>query len=94
MENSLNYKLNELKKMRKLSQDDYDLVKCTDSRCPVLFCNPKVHKEEICSRPIISITNSYNSKLAKYFTSLLKNTQLKSKSYIKASFLFPKIIQQ
>ena len=94
MENSLNYKLNELKKMEKLSQDDYDSIKCTGSRCPILFCNPKVHKKEMPLRPIISTTNSYNYKLAKYLTRLLENAQSKPKSYVKDSFSFAKLIQQ
>ena len=94
MENNLNYKLNELKKTRKLSQDDYDFIKCTGSRCSVLFCNPKVHKKGMPLRPIISTTNSYSYKLAKYLTKLLENARPKPKSYVKDSFSFAKIIQQ
>ncbi|CAF4735127.1 unnamed protein product, partial [Rotaria sp. Silwood2] len=94
MENSLNYKLNELKKNKKLSQDDYDFIKCTGSRCSVLFCNPKVHKKDMPLRPIISTTNSYNYKLAKYLTTLVENARSKPKSHVKDSFSFAKVMQQ
>ncbi|CAF3882614.1 unnamed protein product [Adineta steineri] len=66
MEGKLDYRLNELLKAKKLSQNDYDYIRCTGSRCSVMFCNPKVHKEGMPLRPIISTTNSYNYRLAKY----------------------------
>ena len=94
MENKLSHRLHELKRSKKLSQDDYDYIRCTGSRCAVLFCNPKVHKEGFPLRPIISTTNSYNYKLAKYLTKLLEGARSKPKSYIKDSFSFAELIQQ
>ncbi|CAF1641483.1 unnamed protein product [Didymodactylos carnosus] len=94
MEGKLNYRLNELKRARKLSQDDYDYIKCTGSRCAVFFALPKVHKIGFPLRSIISTTNSYNYKLAKYLTSLLERARSKPPSYIKDSFQFAKLIQQ
>jgi predicted GIY-YIG superfamily endonuclease len=94
MENKLDYRLTELKKAKKLNKDDYDVIKCTGSRCPVLFCQPKVHKNGMPLRPIISTTNSYNYKLAKYLKKMLEDARPKSKSYIKDSFSFAKLIQQ
>ncbi|CAF1345381.1 unnamed protein product, partial [Didymodactylos carnosus] len=94
MEGKLNYRLNELKRAKKLSQDDCDYIKCTGSRCSVFFALPKVHKIGFLLRPIISTTNSYNYKLAKYLTSLLERTRSKPPSYIKDSFQFAKLIQQ
>jgi hypothetical protein len=94
MECKLNHRLTELKKTKKLSQDDYDYIKCTGSRCSVLFCNPKVHKKGMPLRPIISTTNSYNYKLAKYLTNLLEGARSKPKSHVKDSFSFAKLIQE
>jgi predicted GIY-YIG superfamily endonuclease len=93
MENKLDHRLNELKKAKKLSQDDYDYVRCTGSRCSVLFCNPKVHKEGMPLRPIISTANSYNYKLAKFLTKLVEDARPKPKSYVKDSFSFARLIQ-
>jgi len=94
MERKLDYRLNELLKGRKLSQKDYDYIRCTGSRCSVMFCNPKVHKEGMPLRPIISTTNSYNYKLAKYLTRLLEDARSKPQSYVKDSFSFAQLIQQ
>ncbi|CAF4428758.1 unnamed protein product, partial [Rotaria sp. Silwood2] len=94
MEKKLDYRLTELKKAKKLNQDDYDFIKCTGSRCPVLFCQPKVHKNGMPLRPIISTTNSYSYKLAKYLKKMLEDARPKPKSYIKDSFSFAKLIQQ
>ena len=44
-ERKYNYRLNELKRMKKISNKDYDFMKCTDSRGPVLFGNSKVHNK-------------------------------------------------
>jgi hypothetical protein len=93
MENKLYNRIKELKKTKKLSQEDYDYIHCTGPRCSVLFCNPKVHKEELPLRPIISTTNSYNYKLPKYLTKLLEGARQKPKSYIKDSFSFARLIQ-
>ncbi|CAF1309282.1 unnamed protein product [Adineta steineri] len=94
MEGKLDYRLNELLKAKKLSQNDYDYIRCTGSRCSVMFCNPKVHKEGMPLRPIISTTNSYNYRLAKYLTRLLEGARSKPESYIKDSFSFARLIQQ
>ncbi|CAF4157396.1 unnamed protein product, partial [Rotaria sordida] len=93
MESKLDHRLKELKKAKRLSQDDYDYIHCTGSRCSVLFCNPKIHKEGMPLRPIISTTNSYNYKLAKYLTKLVEDARQKPKSYVKDSFSFARLIQ-
>ena len=69
-------------------------MKCTSSRCPVLFGNPKVHKDGFPLRPIISTTNSYNYNLTKYLTKLVEDTREKSKSYIKDSLSLAQMIQK
>jgi hypothetical protein len=43
---------------------------------------------------IISTTNSYNYKLAKYLTRLLEDARSKPQSYVKDSFSFAQLIQQ
>ncbi|CAF1208252.1 unnamed protein product [Rotaria sordida] len=93
MESKLDHRLKELKKAKRLSQDDYDYIHCTGSRCSVLFCNPKIHKEGMPLRPIISTNNSYNYKLAKYLTKLVEDARQKPKSYVKDSFSFARLIQ-
>ncbi|CAF1043878.1 unnamed protein product [Rotaria sordida] len=81
MENKLNYRI-------------YDLKKTSGSRCAVVYYQPKIHKQEISLRSIISTTNNYNYKLAKYLTTLLEKARTKLKSYIKDSSTFAKLIQQ
>ena len=94
MENKLNHRLIDLKKSKKLSQEDYDYIKCTGSRCPIMSCNPEVHKKDMPLRPMISTTNSYNYRLAKYLTNLLEDARSKPESYVKDSFSFAKLIQR
>ncbi|CAF3873515.1 unnamed protein product [Rotaria sp. Silwood1] len=95
MENKLNYRINDLKKCKRLTEQEYNFIRTSGSRCAVLFCQPKVHKQGMPLRPIISTTNNNNYKLAKYLTILLlEEARTKPKSYIKDSFTFAKLIQQ
>ncbi|CAF1093415.1 unnamed protein product [Rotaria sordida] len=73
----------------KLNYRIYDFKKCA-----VVYYQPKIHKQEISLRSIISTTNNYNYKLAKYLTTLLEKARTKLKSYIKDSSTFAKLIQQ
>ena len=94
MEGKLNYRIKDLKRLNKINEDEYNWLKATATRCPVLFCQPKVHKVGMPLRPIISTTNSYNYNLSKYLTKLLEEARGKSPSYIKDSFSFATLIQQ
>ena len=94
METKLNYRIGELKRINKISKEEYNWIKATGTRCPVMFCQPKVHKTGMPLRPVISTSNSYNYNLSKYLTDLLEKARTKPNSYIKDSFSFAKLIQQ
>jgi hypothetical protein len=94
MESKLNYRIKDLKRINKISKDEYNWIRATGTRCPVLFCQPKVHKTGMPLRPVISTSNSYNYNLSKYLTNLLEKARTKPNSYIKDSFSFTKLIQQ
>lgn len=70
MENKLDYRLNEIKKPKKISQRACDYVRCPGSP---LLCNPKVHEEGVPSRSTISTINSYNYKAVKILAKLLED---------------------
>ena len=94
METKLNYTIYELKRIKKLSKKEHSWLRAAATRCPVLFCQPKVHKNGMPLRPIISTSNSYNYNLSKHLRNLLEKARTKSNSYIKDSFIFAKLIQQ
>jgi hypothetical protein len=94
MEGKLNYRIGELKRINKLSKDEHKWIKADATRCPVMFCQPKVHKTGMPLRPVISTSNSYNYNLSKYLTNLLEAARSKPTSHVKDSFSFAKSIKQ
>jgi hypothetical protein len=75
MEGKLNYRINELKRRNRINIDEFDWIKASATRCPVLFCQPKVHKEGMPLRPVISTSNSYNYNLSKYLTKSIRKSK-------------------
>ncbi len=86
--------MNELERRNKINNEEFNWIRLTAARCPVLFCQPKVHKAGMPLHPVISTFNSYNYNLSKYLTHLLEKARNKPSSYIKDLFTFTKLIQQ
>ena len=64
--------LKDLVSSKELSQEVFDLIKPTGSVSPRLYGLPKLHKEGIPFRPIISMIKSPQHGLAEYLNSLLE----------------------
>jgi len=60
---------------------------------PVLYCTVKVHKPNYPLRPIFTMYNPPNYKLAAYLAKMIKNCKDESQSYIKDSLIFVKLLK-
>lgn len=60
------------KVMRQLTEADYKAIRPTGSQRPRLYGLPKVHKNDVPLRPILSMINSAQHKLAKWLVKLLE----------------------
>ena len=85
-ESTINRRLTKLKKEKKISRKEYEYLHVSGSSIPVLYCTVKVHKKDFPLRPIVSMCNAPNYKLAEYLANMLNNCKRKSTSYIKDSF--------
>ncbi|CAF1540560.1 unnamed protein product, partial [Rotaria sordida] len=93
-ENLINRRLAQLKKDKKISDKEYNYLFTSGSSIPVLYCTVKVHKKNFPLKPIISMCNAPNYRLAVYLANMLKNCKEKSPSYVKDSFQFADIIKK
>lgn len=75
-----------------MKKDDYDHIRTTSPRFPVLFYNRKIHKKGMPLCPIIFAIDSYNYKLAKFLTKLSEKARTKLTSYLKDSVSVAKLI--
>ena len=76
-----------------ITEDLKGNLKSTGSRLGIMYGLPKVHKENVPLRPILSATNSFNYQLSKTLVKML--SPLITKKYsLKDSFEFAKIISQ
>lgn len=86
-ENQVKKFLAKLKKSESITQATYDKLCPTGSRIGILYGLPKIHKDNIPLRPILSCINNYSYKIAKFFIPLLN--PISSSAYmVKDSFLF------
>ena len=79
--------LNNAKRVKKLSDFDYNRILPCGSKAGVLYGLPKIHKDNCPLRPIISAVGTYNYKLAKWLVEIL-SPLLDSKYIIKDTFDF------
>ena len=89
----MNRRLTQLKKNKKISTQEYNALFTSGSSIPVLYCTVKTHKENFPLRPIVSMCNASNYKLASYLANMLKKCEEKNTSNIKDSFQFVKSLK-
>ena len=65
----------------------------TGSRPPRMYGLPKIHKEGILSRPIVSNIGTPTYQLSKHLSGLLNQLTGKSAHYVKNSFHFIEILE-
>ena len=82
MENS-NKILNKFKNNGIISQKEFDFATAYTPRIPVFYGNPKVHKQNIPLRPIISQIDGPTSRLNKLADNLLTTTEARVDNLIK-----------
>jgi hypothetical protein len=70
--NRINTKLKTLKDQDKLSKQIYDRVRPNDATIAKFYGLPKIHKENIPLRPIVSLPGSPTYNLSKYLSDILK----------------------
>ncbi|CAF1171710.1 unnamed protein product [Didymodactylos carnosus] len=63
------------------------------SSIPTIYCTVKVHKQNYPLRPIISMCNAPNYKIAAHLASMIKQCNDQLSSYVKDSFEFVKMLQ-
>ena len=95
---------NEIKLQRRLLQlvksDDlpktvYEVIRPTGSQRPRMYGLPKIHKQDVPCRPILSMIGSAQHELAKFLAALLQSIlELYSTNCINDSFSFAEMIQQ
>jgi hypothetical protein len=71
-----------------MSKETYDSIVPCGSRAGIMYGLPKIHKDGVPIRPIISACGTYNYKLAKYLVQILTPLISNSKYIIKDTFDF------
>ena len=83
--------LTKLKSSESISQATYDQLLPAGSRISILYGLPKIHKDNVPLRPILSSISNYSYKVAKFFIPLLN--PISSGAYmVRDSFSFVKEI--
>ena len=84
-----------LKKNKMITEKEYKLMRPqTGSRTSQAYFLPKVHKQNLPMRPIISSYDFYNYNAARFLANLLTAATPEARSYIKDSFDFADKIRQ
>jgi hypothetical protein len=92
-EKILNKYISKLHKEKVIDKEIYWRIHSTCSSYATMYGQPKIHKINIPTRPIISSIGSYNHNLSKYLYEIIKNNRpSQSFSYIRDSFQFVKKI--
>ena len=94
-ERSLQNMLRELNKKGEIPDEVYQDIRPTGSTRPRMYGVPKIHKEAVPLRPILSMVGSPQHATAKWLAELLKPVSLKFSKYtVKDSFEFNDIIRR
>ena len=81
-ERALQNSLRELYNKGYIKKEVYQEIIPKGSRAGVMYGLPKIHKNPVKLRPIISACGTYNYKLAKHLDNILKDVCLKDSKYI------------
>lgn len=88
LETTINNKLLNLKKQKRLDKSLYTHLKASNSSCPVFYGLPKIHKPEIPIRPICDYRKSPVYKLGFYLNKIFKSMTQKSNFSLHNTYQF------
>ena len=91
-ERKLTNLLRRIKDQGDISKELYDRIRPTGSNPGRLYGLPKVHKDDIPLRPVLSAIGTYNYGIAKFLKAMLSNI-IQNEAIIKDSFAFVKELQ-
>lgn len=63
---------NKLLLHKQITQDEYDRLIIKESRSPILYGSPKIHKDNCPLRPVVDFRKSPTYELAKFLSNILK----------------------
>lgn len=86
VQNKMNKMLDQLILSSALTKDEGKKLKCINGVFPKLYCLPKIHKEDIPLRPIVSFVGSPTYQLTKFLAGLIECAFEKDQYYTKNSF--------
>ncbi|OXA42279.1 putative nicotine oxidoreductase [Folsomia candida] len=93
LESKIQTKLMNLLKQKRISKSLYNDLAPKNSRAPVFYGLPKIHKKDIPLRPICDFRHSPSYKLAFYLNNILTNLSTKSPFTLKNSYKFAQDIK-
>ncbi|XP_072380769.1 uncharacterized protein [Diabrotica undecimpunctata] len=89
----INNFITKLKKDKLLDQNIAKLLHSYNGYAPRFYCLPKIHKPQLCMRPIVSSINAPNGNIANFLTNILtKAYDADNQFNITASFKFANFI--
>ena len=92
-ERDLNQRLLLLKKSNKISEETYKLLRSSDGLAPRLYGLPKIHKEGVPLRPIVSFVNSPTYNVSRYLARVLSPVVGNTDNTVKNSQHFAEFIR-
>ena len=75
-ESDMQRRLLAFKKVNKINEIDYEIIRSSGSYRPRLYSLPIVHKIEVHLRPLLFVFNSPQHKLAKWCVKVLKRLEV------------------
>ena len=72
MEDRINYQLRKLKNENIINENEYSKLYVSGSSPPMMYGQPKIHKENIPLRPILAAFNTASFNLAKFLIKVLQ----------------------
>jgi hypothetical protein len=77
--------LSQLKQEKKITESQYTQLYPTSEKIPVLYCTPKIHKQDNPLRPIVDYTGSIGYKTSRALADLLQPLVGKTKHHVNNS---------
>lgn len=93
IQNKLNKIIDKLIERTSITKDEGKQLKCTNGIFPKLYFQPKIHKDNVPIRPIVSFVGSPAYNLTKYLSKLVNFAFEKDEYYTKNSFEMVSFIQ-
>lgn len=91
-EMQVNNLIDQLHSQGEINEELSELLKQSQSRTPILYFLPKIHKKDNPGRPVVSSVGCHTEKISAYLDNFLKPLARKLPSYVKDTTDFIKII--